>query len=89
MESGSVQDRSATLIGVVVMLLIITTVVVVLRLWTRYVILNQLGTDDFLALISLVHEPSFKLYQAEANSDIQQLVVIGCGIAIILRMFYL
>lgn len=54
MESGSVEDRSATLIGVVVMLLIITTVVVVLRLWTRYVILNQLGPDDFLALISLV-----------------------------------
>ncbi|KAI8669984.1 hypothetical protein NCS56_00802200 [Fusarium sp. Ph1] len=54
MESGSVQDRSATLIGVVVMLLIITTVVVVLRLWTRYAILNQLGADDFLALISLL-----------------------------------
>ncbi|KAM6525676.1 hypothetical protein FALCPG4_011214 [Fusarium falciforme] len=54
MESGSVQDRSATLIGVVVMLLVITTVVVVLRLWTRYVILNQLGADDFLALISLL-----------------------------------
>lgn len=57
MASDSVEDRSATLIGVVVMLLIITTVVVVLRLWTRFVILNQLGADDILAFISLVHEP--------------------------------
>ncbi|KAJ4314370.1 hypothetical protein N0V84_008950 [Fusarium piperis] len=54
MESGPVGDRSATLIGVVVMLLIIATLVVVLRLWTRYIILNQLGADDFCALISLL-----------------------------------
>ncbi|RMJ13941.1 hypothetical protein CDV36_006426 [Fusarium kuroshium] len=54
MASDSVEDRSATLIGVVVMLLFITTLVVVLRLWTRYVILNQLGADDILALISLL-----------------------------------
>ncbi|RSL69646.1 hypothetical protein CEP54_002097 [Fusarium duplospermum] len=54
MASDSVEDRSATLIGVVVMLLFITTLVVALRLWTRYFILNQLGADDFLALVSLV-----------------------------------
>ncbi|KAM0433442.1 hypothetical protein ACHAPT_004322 [Fusarium lateritium] len=54
MTSGSVQDRSASLIGVVVMLLAIATLVVVLRLWTRFVILNQLGADDYLAFVSLL-----------------------------------
>ncbi|KAF5012513.1 hypothetical protein FDECE_1439 [Fusarium decemcellulare] len=56
MASGSVEDRSATLIGIVVMLLVIATLVVVLRLWTRYFILNQLGADDYLALVSLVRQ---------------------------------
>ncbi|KAF4470835.1 integral membrane [Fusarium albosuccineum] len=56
MESGPVEDKSATLIGVVMMLLFIATLVVVLRLWTRYFILNQLGADDYLALVSLVRQ---------------------------------
>ncbi|KAM5357349.1 hypothetical protein ACJZ2D_016360 [Fusarium nematophilum] len=64
MESGPVEERSASVIGVVVMLLVIATLVVILRLWTRYVILNQLGADDYLALVSLNFYVAVVLYAA-------------------------
>lgn len=88
MESVSTQDRSKILIGIIVMLQVITTLVVALRLWTRHVILNQLGPDDYLALISLVRRVLSKSppHETEANSGAKQLSVIGCGVAMILGM---
>lgn len=50
------EDRSATVIGVSSFLLILSTILVALRLWTRKVIINQMGWDDYMIVCGLVRE---------------------------------
>jgi hypothetical protein len=51
------EDRRPTVIGGVVFLLLWSTAMVGLRLWTRGVVIKQLGTDDYVCLAGLVSEP--------------------------------
>ncbi|KAL6406546.1 integral membrane protein [Ilyonectria robusta] len=53
-SSYSEQSRSNTVIGVVVLCQFLATLITGLRLWTRRVILNQLGIDDCFAALTLV-----------------------------------
>jgi hypothetical protein len=50
----SKENRSSTVIAVVVVCQVISVFVVALRLWTRGVIVRAVGADDYLAIISLV-----------------------------------
>ncbi|KAF5026593.1 hypothetical protein F66182_1319 [Fusarium sp. NRRL 66182] len=52
--STSTEDRSSTVIAVVVVCQVLSTGIVALRLWTRIVILHAFGIDDFLSIMSLV-----------------------------------
>jgi len=47
-------DRSPTIIGVVVFCLLWSTTLVGLRIWTRKKILNELGWDDYACIAGLV-----------------------------------
>ena len=47
-------DISGTVIGVVSFCLVWSTLMVGLRLWTRKVIINQLGWDDYMIVVGLV-----------------------------------
>ncbi|KAF9878620.1 hypothetical protein CkaCkLH20_04112 [Colletotrichum karsti] len=48
------EDRSATVIGVVIMCFVISTSILALRLWTRIHIVKQTGADDWAAAFSLI-----------------------------------
>lgn len=50
----SKENRSPTVIAVVVVCQVLSVFVVALRLWTRGVIVRAVGADDYLAIISLV-----------------------------------
>ncbi len=48
------EDQRATVIGSVVFCLLWSTTMVGLRLWTRGVVIKQLGVDDYMCLAGLV-----------------------------------
>ena len=48
------EDQRATVIGSVVFCLLWSTAMVGLRLWTRGVVIKQLGIDDYACLAGLV-----------------------------------
>ncbi|KAH6843212.1 hypothetical protein B0I37DRAFT_418336 [Chaetomium sp. MPI-CAGE-AT-0009] len=48
------EDRRATVIGVVTFCLLWSTAVICLRLWTRGVVIKQLGIDDYMCLVALL-----------------------------------
>jgi hypothetical protein len=50
----SPESRATVVIGVAVALMLCATTAVVLRLYTRKIILNQLGLDDWLSIGALV-----------------------------------
>ncbi|KIL85448.1 hypothetical protein FAVG1_11405 [Fusarium avenaceum] len=50
----SKENRSSTVIAVVVVCQVLSVFVVALRLWTRGVIVRAVGADDYLAIISLL-----------------------------------
>lgn len=47
-------NRSGIILGIVAVCWIMGTIVVTLRVYTRKVLLNQIGTDDYFAVASLV-----------------------------------
>jgi hypothetical protein len=47
-------NRAGVVIGTVCLVLAIATLAVGLRIYTRIVIVKQLGTDDYLAMAALV-----------------------------------
>lgn len=47
-------NRSGIIIGIVVICWVLASTVVTLRVYTRKVLLNQIGTDDYFAVASLV-----------------------------------
>lgn len=47
-------NRGGIIIGIVVICWVLATTVVTLRVYTRKVLLNQMGTDDYFAVASLV-----------------------------------
>lgn len=51
---GYYDDRSGLAIFYVVLCLTVATIFVGLRIWTRKVIINMLGVDDWAAMITLV-----------------------------------
>jgi hypothetical protein len=51
------EDRTATMLGVMIFLLVWSTVVVACRVWARGVIIKQLGIDDYICVIALVGAP--------------------------------
>lgn len=53
-------DRSGIILGIVVICWVLATTVVTLRVYTRKVLLNQLGTDDYFAVASLVSHFPFR-----------------------------
>lgn len=53
-EPFSPESRRGDIIAVNVALLTLTTVIVALRFYTRTVVLNTLGLDDWLVLLSLI-----------------------------------
>lgn len=48
------ENRSGIIIGIVALCWLLATVVVTLRIYTRKVLLKQMGTDDYFAAASLV-----------------------------------
>ncbi|SPJ75756.1 related to integral membrane protein [Fusarium torulosum] len=50
----SKENRSSTVIAVVVVCQVISVFIVALRLWTRGVIIRAVGADDYLAIVSLL-----------------------------------
>ena len=48
------EDQRATVIGSVVFCLLWSTLIVGLRLWTRGIVIKQLGVDDYMCLVGLV-----------------------------------
>jgi hypothetical protein len=55
-SSNPTDDRSSTVIIVVVICQVLSASVVALRLWTRGVIIKACGVDDYLAIVSLVRK---------------------------------
>ena len=51
---GYYDDRSGLVIFCVVFCLAVATIMVGLRIWTRKVILNKMGADDWAAIIAMV-----------------------------------
>lgn len=51
---NSFQNRAPIVIGVVVMCVVISTIMVGARIWTRRMIIRQVGIDDYLSIITLV-----------------------------------
>ena len=51
---GSFESRVPIVIGVIILTLSVATIAVGLRIYTRKVILNSLGIDDFFAVFTLV-----------------------------------
>lgn len=56
-------NRSGIILGIVAICWVLATTVVTLRLYTRKVLLNQLGTDDYFAIASLVSFSDFLFRQ--------------------------
>jgi len=48
------EDQRPTVIGSVIFCLLWSTAMVGLRLWTRGVVIKQLGVDDYLCVVGLV-----------------------------------
>lgn len=61
-------NRSGIIIGIVVICWVLATTVVVLRVYTRKVLLNQIGKDDYFAVASLVRL-SFPISGAGGPAD--------------------
>lgn len=55
------ENKSAIIVGIVVACWIVATAVVTLRIYTRKVLLNQIGSDDYFAVASLVSSFPFLL----------------------------
>ncbi|KAK3322929.1 putative integral membrane protein [Apodospora peruviana] len=51
---GAFDDRSPTVIGVVVFCLLFSTAMVALRLYTRIVLIKQMGIDDYACIVGLL-----------------------------------
>jgi hypothetical protein len=51
---GYYDDRSGLAIFCVVLCLTVATIMVGMRIWTRKVIINKMGMDDWAAIITLV-----------------------------------
>lgn len=58
------ESRASLLLGVFGGLMALATVFIFLRFYTRYVVLNRLGYDDWLALLALVRNVSRLLFSA-------------------------
>ena len=54
---NALDDRRGTVIGSVVFCLLWSTMMVAMRLWTRGVVIKQLGIDDYMCVLGLVSEP--------------------------------
>ena len=54
MIPGFYEDRSGLAIFCVVFCLVVATIMVGLRTWTRKVIINKMGMDDWAAIITLL-----------------------------------
>ena len=54
MIPGFYEDRSGLVVFCVTFCTVITTIVVALRIWTRKVIINKMGADDWFAVIALL-----------------------------------
>lgn len=48
------ENRSSIIIGIIALCWVLATIVVTLRIYTRKVLLKQIGTDDYFAAASLV-----------------------------------
>jgi hypothetical protein len=57
-------SRAPLILGVVLTLLLLTFSVVLLRVYTRAILLKQLGTDDIWAMVSFVSLSSNNMGQA-------------------------
>lgn len=62
------EDQRPTVIGSVVFCLLWSTGMVGLRLWTRGVVIKQLGVDDYMCLAGLVSNGLVLDASARANS---------------------
>jgi hypothetical protein len=56
-DDGVPNPRGDTVVNVNVALAVVATVMVVARFWTRIVINNMLGVDDWFVLTALVSDP--------------------------------
>ena len=54
------ESRKATVIGVSIFLMLVCTLMISLRIWTRKVVINQMGVDDYLAIATLVCVPTLR-----------------------------
>ncbi len=54
LPANAYEDRTGTVLGVLVFLLVWATVMVGLRVWTRAVLIKQLGVDDYMCVLGLV-----------------------------------
>jgi hypothetical protein len=62
------ESRKPTVIGVSVFLMCVSTAMVGLRVWTRTVLIKQMGIDDWMAVATLVgFQPTEHLHRAGAS----------------------
>ena len=59
---NALDDRRGTVIGSVVFCLLWSTMMVAMRLWTRGVVIKQLGIDDYMCVVGLVSAARPGLY---------------------------
>ncbi|KAF4966332.1 hypothetical protein FSARC_5960 [Fusarium sarcochroum] len=82
-SSTSAEDRSSTVIAVVVVCQVLSVFVVALRLWTRGVIIKACGVDDYLAIVSLT---TVMWYTNVAGNIATDLIIILLPIPAITRL---
>jgi len=79
---GAYDDRSRTVIGVVVFCLLFSTTMVGLRVWTRWKVINQMGYDDYFCILALVSIPSPRLHVGLNVLTRRKIATYASGISI-------